>query len=153
MTHSNELVEIPRFTQLDSDAFYQDYFKTKQPVILTDTIKQWPALSKWTPEYLKSLAPDKRFYVEEGNVFQCNPNQNTTFTFSNPPISGRSGAFTLVWFQDSTDRTITWPGAVDWPGGSAPDVTSGSGKCDIYTFFTLDAGTTWFGFQAGAEMS
>ena len=36
---------------------------------------------------------------------------------------------------------------------AAPDVTSGSGKRDIYTFFTLDAGTTWYGFQAGADVS
>ena len=91
--------------------------------------------------------------LEEGNVFQANPDQNTTFTFSNPSATGRSCAFTLIWFQDSSDRTIAWPASVDWAGGSAPDVTSGSGKCDIYTFFTLDAGTTWFGFQAGADMS
>ena len=90
--------------------------------------------------------------LEEGNVFQCNPNQNTTFTFSNPAISGRSCSFTLIWTQDSSDRTITWPGTVDWAGGSAPDVTSGSGKIDVYTFFTLDAGTIWYGFQAGADM-
>jgi len=87
-----------------------------------------------------------------GNVFTITPDQNTTFTFSNPSATGKSCAFTLVWTQDSSDRTIAWPGTVDWAGGSAPDVTSGSGKIDIYTFFTLDAGTIWYGFQAGADM-
>ena len=90
--------------------------------------------------------------MTNGNVFALTPDQNTTFTFSNPPVTGRSGAFTLIWFQDSSDRTITWPVTVTWAGGTAPDVTSGSGKCDIYTFFTLDAGSQWFGFQAGADM-
>jgi len=70
-----------------------------------------------------------------GNVFQLTADQNTTFTFSNPPATGRSGAFTLRWTQDSSDRTITWPATVDWAGGSAPDVTAGSAKVDIYTFF------------------
>jgi hypothetical protein len=58
----------------------------------------------------------------------------------------------LIWTQDSSDRTIAWPASVDWAGGSAPDVTSGAAKIDIYTFFTLDEGTIWYGFQPGAEM-
>jgi len=92
--------------------------------------------------------------LETGNVFQHTASGgNVTFTFSNPPASGKAGSFTLKWIQDSSDRTITWPGSVDWAGGSAPDVTSGSAKVDMYVFTTFDAGTTWYGFQAGAEMS
>ena len=90
--------------------------------------------------------------MTSGNVFTVTPDQNTTFTFSNPSPTGKSCAFTLIWTQDSSDRTITWPGTVDWAGGAAPDVTSGSGKIDVYTFFTLDAGTIWYGFQAGADL-
>ena len=90
--------------------------------------------------------------LEDGNVFTLTADQNTTFTFSNPSPTGKSCAFTLIWTQDSSDRTIAWPASVDWAGGSAPDVTSGSGKIDVYTFFTLDAGTIWYGFQAGADM-
>jgi hypothetical protein len=91
--------------------------------------------------------------MTNGNVFQHTADGgNITFAFSNPPTSGKAGSLTLKWIQDSSDRTITWPGAVDWAGGSAPDVTSGSGKVDMYTFLTVDAGTTWYGFQAGAEM-
>jgi len=91
--------------------------------------------------------------VTTGNVFTLTPDQNTTFTFSNPSPTGKSCAFTLVWTQDSSDRTIAWPGEVDWAGGSEPDVTSGSAKIDVYTFFTLDEGTIWYGFQAGADMA
>ena len=92
--------------------------------------------------------------IENGNVFQHTASGgNVTFAFSNPSASGKSCAITLKWIQDSSDRTITWPGSVDWAGGSAPDVTSGSGKVDVYTFFTVDAGTTWYGFQAGADLS
>jgi len=90
--------------------------------------------------------------LENGNVFTLTADQNTTFTFSNPSPTGKSCAFTLIWTQDSSDRTIAWPASVDWAGGSAPDVTSGAAKIDIYTFFTLDEGTIWYGFQPGAEM-
>ena len=88
-----------------------------------------------------------------GNVFTITPDQNTTFTFSNPSPTGKSCSFTLIWTQDGSDRTIAWPGTVDWKDGTAPDVTSGSAKRDIYTFFTIDAGTIWYGFQAGTDMS
>jgi len=91
--------------------------------------------------------------LTDGNVFQHTANGgNVTFTFSNPPASGNAGSFTLKWIQDSSDRTISWPGTVDWAGGSAPDVTSGSAKVDVYTFFTVDGGTIWYGFQAGADL-
>ena len=90
--------------------------------------------------------------ISTGNVFALTADQDTTFVFSNPSPTGKSCAFTLIWTQDASDRTITWPATVDWAGGSAPDVTSGSAKIDVYTFFTLDAGTIWYGFQAGADM-
>ena len=91
--------------------------------------------------------------MTNGNVFAITPDQNTTFVFASPGPANNSTAFTLVWTQDSSDRTITWPASVDWAGGSAPAVTSGSGKRDVYTFFSLDQGTIWYGFQAGADMS
>ena len=92
--------------------------------------------------------------LTNGNVFTLTPDQNTTFVFSNPSDTGSSCAFTLIWTQETgADRTITWPASVDWPGGTVPDVTSGSAKIDVYTFFTLDAGTIWYGFQAGADMA
>jgi len=99
-----------------------------------------------------SAAASVTIDLTTGNVFTLTPDQNTTFVFSNPSPTGKSCAFTLVWTQDGSDRTIAWPASVDWAGGSAPDVTSGSGKVDIYAFFTMDAGTIWYGFQPGADM-
>ena len=96
--------------------------------------------------------------LSTGNVFQHTASGgNVAFAFSNPPVSGKAGSFTLKWIQDSTDRTITWNGfssnGVKWAGGSAPDVTSGSGKIDVYVFWTTDAGANTYGFQSGADMS
>ena len=74
----------------------------------------------------------------------------TTFTFSNPPTTGTAGSFTLI-LTNGGSQTVNWPGAVDWAGGSAPSLTSSG--VDIITFTTLDAGTIWYGFAAGLDMS
>ena len=123
-------------------------------LLMADQIIQKPEIKDYSEtKTALSAAATVDIDLEDGNVFTITPDQDTTFTFSNPSPTGKACAFTLVWTQDSSDRTISWPGTVDWAGGSAPDVTSGSGKIDIYMFFTMDAGTIWYGFQAGADMS
>ena len=123
-------------------------------LLMADQIIQKPEIKDYSEtKTALSAAATVDIDLEDGNVFTITPEQNTAFTFSNPSPTGKACAFTLVRTQDSSDRTISWPGTVDWAGGSAPDVTSGSGKIDIYMFFTMDAGTIWYGFQAGADMS
>ena len=80
---------------------------------------------------------------ETGNVFALTTNQNTTFTFSNPPTSGTSYGFTLKLTAGGT-HTITYPNSVDFAGGSAPDAPA-SGETDVLVFFTVDGGTNWYG--------
>ena len=75
-----------------------------------------------------------------------------TFVFSNAPASKAYG-FVLKLTQDSTDRAVTWPGTVDWAAGTAPTISSGNGKVDIFVFNTFDAGTIWYGFTAGQAMA
>src|SRR5438552_937503 len=47
-------------------------------------------------------------------------------------------------------RLVTWPGSVVWQGGTAPTLATAAGSVDVLTFFTLDGGTVWYGFHAGA---
>lgn len=77
----------------------------------------------------------------------------TTYTFSNPATTGNATAFTLKVIQDSTARTITWPASVDWAGGAAPTLTATSGGVDVFVFYTIDGGTTYYGFTAGQAMA
>ena len=87
-------------------------------------------------------------------VFQLTLSEDvSTFTWSNAPSSGTAFGFTLRVIQDSTARTITWPAAVDWPGASAPTLSTGNGDVDVFTFFTTDGGTTYYGFTAGQDLS
>jgi len=123
-------------------------------IVCSDEVVSRPELKDYAESYNASSGSGTvTLDLTNGNVFQHTASGgNVTFAFSNPPASGNAGSITLKWIQDSSNRTITWPGAVDWAGGSAPDVTSGSAKVDIYTFFTVDGGTIWYGFQAGADM-
>lgn len=70
---------------------------------------------------------------------------NCTFTF---PTATAGRSFTLLLRQDGTGgRTVTWPAAVRWPGGTAPTITSTASRQDKY-IFTAD-GTNWYGSNAG----
>lgn len=91
--------------------------------------------------------------IESGNVHQVTLTDDCTFTFSNPPSSGKAGSFTLILKQDATGgRSITWPSSVKWSGSSAPTLTTSSNSVDILTFMTTDAGTIWYGFLGGSAM-
>ena len=77
----------------------------------------------------------------------------TTYTFSNPASTGNATAFTLKIIQDSTARAITWPSSVDWAGGTAPTLTATDNGVDVFVFYTIDGGTTYYGFTAGQAMA
>ena len=83
---------------------------------------------------------------ETGNVFALTTNQNTTFTFSNPPSSGTAYGFTLKLTAGGS-HTITYPNTVDFAGGTAPDAPA-SGETDVLVFITVDGGTNWYGALA-----
>ena len=119
-----------------------------------DKVIQRPEIKDYS-ETKDALTPAATVDIDlaDGNVFTITADQDTTFTFSNPSPTGKSCAFTLIWTQDSSDRTATWPASVDWAAATAPTLTSGSGKIDVFTFFTLDEGTIWYGFTAGQDMS
>ncbi len=88
-----------------------------------------------------------------GNTLQITMTGNCTFTFSNPPVSGTGGSFTLILIQDATgSRLATWPTSVKWPSATAPTLTTAAAGVDVVTFVTTDGGTTWYGFIAGLTM-
>lgn len=81
--------------------------------------------------------------LANGTFVTATVNSNPTFTIINVPSQAVS--FTLVLTNDDTGgRTITWPASVRWPGG-AISRTLNANKTDIYTFFTINSGTTWYG--------
>ena len=87
------------------------------------------------------------------NVFAVSLNSNiTTLTFANVPPSGTAFGLTLLFTMDGTARTITWGSSVKWAGGTAPTLTSTSGKVDAFVLMSHDGGVTWYAFTSGQNL-
>jgi len=111
-----------------------------------------PAVTEQNSTAITSSSNAATINLRDSDNFTHTLSENVTYTFSNPAASGRVSAFTLKVIQDSSARTITWPGTVDWPGGTAPTLSTGSGNVDVFVFVTYDGGTNYYGFTAGQAL-
>lgn len=83
--------------------------------------------------------------LANGNVFTATLTGNCIFTFTTGVTSG-TASFTLILTNDGTaGRSITWPPSVVWPNGSTPPRTTTANKTDVWSFFTPNNGSTWYG--------
>jgi len=83
--------------------------------------------------------------LKDANVFTATLTDNCTFTFVTGVTSG-AASFTLILANDATaSRTITWPVSVKWSNNVVPTRTTTASKTDIWSFFTPNNGTTWYG--------
>jgi hypothetical protein len=73
----------------------------------------------------------------------------TSITFANIPPTGEAYSFILSFTASGAVNTVTWPASVKWPNGTAPTLTSTSGKVDTFVLYTYDAGANWYAFIAG----
>lgn len=134
MSKARQLADLGN--QVDDGAITADNL-----TVTSVLIEQYSSLSGTAPTVNLSTS----------NNFSLTTSGNTTFTFSNPPSSGATVGFTLKITAGGT-HTLTWPNSVDWAGGSAPAAPA-SGETDVLVFYTVDGGTTYYGFQSGNAMS
>lgn len=66
-------LEIERRDELSVEEFRKRYLRDNRPVILTSAVRQWKALSRWTPEFFKAELGDIRFTINE------DPNQEASY--------------------------------------------------------------------------
>ncbi len=84
--------------------------------------------------------------LSNGNFITATLNANATFAFNIGSASGEVIAFTLHLTNDATPgRTITWPASVEYPNDVVPTRTTTANKTDVYTFYTFNGGTTYYG--------
>ena len=87
--------------------------------------------------------------LSDGNVIYFTQNVDTTVSFAN---TGTSNIVTFIRTKDdtSTARTITWPSAIKWNGGSAPTLNTAATPNDVnvITLLTRDEGVTWYGWDS-----
>ena len=53
------LTTIERVAGLSGEAFVENYYALNRPVILTGEMADWPALARWTPDYLRGRIGDR----------------------------------------------------------------------------------------------
>ena len=87
--------------------------------------------------------------LASGSVFYLTLSTPTSVSITNPAPSGKVSSFLFKIVGNGSVYIITWPTSVKWAEGVSPTPTSTSGKVDVYSFFTHDGGSTWYGFIAG----
>lgn len=88
--------------------------------------------------------------VSNGSVFDVSLSESiTSLTISGMFTSGVATNFTLIFTGDGTSRSVTWPASVRWAYGAPPALTSTLNKKDVFTFMTVDGGTTWLAVISG----
>jgi len=100
-----------------------------------------------TVNNLGNTGTSKTINLNNGTFVTATLTGNCTFTFSNPVVGASS--FTLVLTNDGINgRSIVWPSSVRWPSSVIPNRTSTANKIDVYTFFTVNGGSVWYGSLA-----
>lgn len=68
----------------------------------------------------------------------------TSFTFSNPPASGKAKTIMVEIKQDATgSRVATFPSSFKWAGGTVGVLSTPANSVDVLALTTFDQGTTW----------
>lgn len=100
-----------------------------------------------TVNAIGNTGTDCTINLANGNFVTATLTGNCTFTFTNP--SAGASSFTLLLTNDGTaGRSIVWPASVKWPSNAVPVRTTTANRVDVYTFFTVDGGTNWYGSVA-----
>lgn len=74
--HDPNFNNIERRSGLTEKELRRDYFLANRPVILTDIANDWPALTKWTPDFFKHHYGDVEVEVQYGRGADPNYEQN-----------------------------------------------------------------------------
>lgn len=81
--------------------------------------------------------------VADGGTFDLTLDDDCDITLIGPTLT--DNASLAVILRDGDAHTVTWPGSVDWLGGSAPTLEALS----VVVIWTVDGGTSWGGTLVG----
>ena len=82
--------------------------------------------------------------LAQGNFFEFTLTENVTgWTFSNTAASGTASSWIIKITQHaSSAKTVAYPAAIKWAGGTDHVMSTATGSIDIVSMFTIDGGTT-----------
>jgi Cupin-like domain len=68
------LSAVDKVSTIRSQDFTNTYFKPLKPLVIEDTAKSWPALTKWTPEFFKEQHGQKQVKIYDGSFVKAGEN-------------------------------------------------------------------------------
>jgi histone arginine demethylase JMJD6 len=74
--------EIDHREKLSYEEFAKDYLYANKPVIVTDALRDWPALKRWSPEFFKKEFGDMKFSLDEKGKAGYKGNGNSTVEYT-----------------------------------------------------------------------
>ena len=91
----------------------------------------------------------KTIDLSQGSIFTATLTGNATLTVSNAYAGATAGSsFILILTNDATpSRTVAFAGGSFLFGGGIASITrtATAGAVDVWSFFTPNSGTTWYG--------
>uniref|UniRef100_A0A7C9D638 JmjC domain-containing protein n=1 Tax=Opuntia streptacantha TaxID=393608 RepID=A0A7C9D638_OPUST len=80
---SLSLKYVERRSGLSLEGFLRDYYQPGSPVIISDSMSHWPAITRWNNmNYLKRVVGDRTVPVEVGKNYLCPEWKQELITFS-----------------------------------------------------------------------
>ena len=93
--------------------------------------------------------------LAQGNFFEFTLTENVTgWTFSNLASSGTASSWIIKITQHaSSAKTIAYPAAIKWAGGTDHVMSTATGSIDIVSMFTIDSGTAIYANIVGKAVA
>jgi len=140
--------QIPYQSGAGSTTFSSNLTFNGSTLSVTGSLTANTIVSKIAQDYVVSVTANSAtttLDLSQGNTFYVTMSATTTIAFSNVPTGSNLTNFSIITYNSAGGYAISWPASVTWAGGQTPARTTTSGKSDIYTFFTLNAGTNIIG--------
>jgi len=61
-----DFTSVPRVSNLPADEFHRDYYAANRPVIIEDVADKWPALEKWSLQFLRERFGEEMVSFQRG---------------------------------------------------------------------------------------
>lgn len=134
----------------DSDVF--GYGAQEMRKIRTDVYERLQLLPLGIAEksIVANVAGAYAIDLSLASSFTLTMTADVTFTFINPPPTTWLGSFILILAEDGTGGwTPTFPASVKWQYNSIPIMDETLSTVTIYSFFTTNNGTRYYGNMIG----
>jgi hypothetical protein len=89
--------------------------------------------------------------LADGNVHDVTLTADCTLTLAGATAGVECSMAVLLRQGSGAPWDVTWPGSVEWVGGSAPTLETAEDAWNWVSLTTLDGGTTWFGNGGAAS--